>query len=306
MRKTWLATLTAVAVLSLPAFRAEAVFLPWVGDLHLPNGDVISSVNGFDFQSDGYGFATNFPTAPAVGDIFDFTYQSVVVAVNDAGGNAISGVTNLNPTTSGVGTFGGNDFQITVVAKFQERIVDVLAGPNSFSAYFEPVVNDQNSFSIYYDDSSLGNTLANQKTGVGLADGLEIASGQLIAGVSDFTAFFATLQGSGNLDSGFDLIAGILGTIGLYDDTVFVGPLLSSILVTGQVNAPHPAGGTPATGNLWHTGDLITHDPVTGAVVLKIDGAARLGTIPEPGTMILLGSGLLGLAGTARRRQKKA
>lgn len=36
------------------------------------------------------------------------------------------------------------------------------------------------------------------------------------------------------------------------------------------------------------------------------DGGLRLDVVPEPGTMLLLGSGLLGLAGVGRRRSKKA
>jgi hypothetical protein len=74
--------------------------------------------------------------------------------------------------------------------------------------------------------------------------------------------------------------------------------------VNFESNLNYPAGNS-STANFHIGGSALFPDYVAGTndIVFKVDGSNTFTNVPEPGTMMLLGMGMLGLVGAQRRRR---
>ena len=263
--------------------------------------DVVG-INEFDWQSSGDlvildnltgagstangaltdSFATWAGTA-VVGDTvtFDLRGQARLNDMVDIGGGSVApGTLDTN------GVVGGDaGFEITVAFEATETATLIAAGVLRFDTI-------SGTYSYFYDPTPDSDV----DSGAGFAgggDSIAILSGNIVAVSGTF------IQGVG----GANLLT---NTVTSYDrDYIQTDPTANDPLIdttfdtlvtlrsTGEA-AAHDAGDT--IGSPQYT-------VVAGDLGLKADANSEF-SIPEPGTLMLLGSGLLGLAGLRRRSNK--
>jgi len=142
-------------------------------------------------------------------------------------------------------------------------------------------------------------------TGAGYTDGEKIATFRVVSGDG---GTFTPGTYDGNDDATFELIWAMSGVffdgngndIGEYQ----VGDPLVLITITDSNfdGDPNDLGSFSVPNPTANPGFLASGTPIDFNALE--DGSARLGVIPEPATMLLLGSGLIGLGVFGRRKKK--
>jgi hypothetical protein len=251
-----------------------------------------SDATTLDWNASGSGVAKGvgpFGSPLTVGQNFQFLYQSNLASVD---GNPTILFNGLDTTANGTKDTGaGKNYEFTIVAKLNETVATATGTHATFG-----LAPGDNKVAIYYDTAANASTTA----GTGFDDGTLIA---LLTIVPDNTQseFTVTAPGAGQ---GSTKITARAVEAGDFIDPAYlqgVSELLFGINFESNLNYP---AGNSSTNNFHIGGSSLFPDYVASNsdIVFKVDGSNTF-AVPEPGTMMLLGMGMMGLVGAQRRRR---
>ena len=295
--------LAAAIGMTFAAASSQAATVGTPFDLKDGNGNVI--VNGatsLDWNQQGSGVAIGVgPFSDTnqlpVGANFQFLYQANLTSVG--GGAPTINLKGLDTTSDGV-VDPGSSFEFTIVARLNEVVTastDLGGNPTSLFG----LGAGSNKVAIYYDTKANSNTA----NGTGFDDGELVA---LLTIVQDgTTSQFTALNGTGTGQGSARLHATVLADQGDFINEAYLGGVRDMLFgINFESTLNYPANSADTTGFHMGGGSLFG-DYTVGAndIVFKVDGSNTF-AVPEPGSMMLLGLGMLGLVGATRRKSKKA
>ena len=296
--------------------------------LYTPYGDPLSAsdaeINELDWlPGSGLAVNANVHGPGATDNPFEMLVQLKLGSIIDVNHQNVS-----DPTMNGVNGISPTPYEYTVVTRMWELATD-LGGWKSDFSLVPGTVAKPNMLEIYvdkYDGSLAWGTQADLSAGTGFDDGLLVMSGTpiLIEAGFNVTDNLSDPNGGVGITDNQDVGTGsvmVLYSIDSYDDNYWDFPSPASpndptllwMQFDGTLTAP-PAG--VDTASMWdgtvpdyYEGTGIGKDTPakTNDLLFKVDGNSHFHphSIPEPATMFLLGSGLVGLAGFARKKRKK-
>jgi hypothetical protein len=283
MRLTKLMMILSVAlILTVPSLASATSFAAWFDGAASNNGNAILP------QLQSLGSVTIVSTAQLETPGFLNAFDAVVVTRSDAAfGSFLSPLAAAN-IQAYVGLPGPGQGGVAV---FTNDMADNLGGG------FDPF--DPNLQALFLNAATFA--AASHHGYIGEFNGAVMAMASNSAGAPAI----GLLPGSANAVHGY-------GPLFVYD----VGPIGSGNPIDAGVTFPFTdadnstfltdiTGADPGNIVDIYTSSGIVGEPAVLANQFVISGGGGGGEVPEPATMLLLGSGLVGLAGYARRRMKK-
>lgn len=270
-------------------------------------GNTLSQgADGLDWNERGSGVAigagpfSDFTLLPP-GAQFDFRYQANLV--NVSGGVEGANLMFLDGSSNGTADRGALGYEFTIVAKLREVVTSSgIVGGKPTAFFGIGGTNADNKVAIYYDTQRNANT----PDGTGFADGILIA---LLTVTNDgTTSQFSTIPGTGTGQGSAKISASIIEAGDFINAAYLEGVEKLLFGMSFESNLNYPSGTSMTSG--FHLGstnaNFTAYTVAENDIVFKVDGANRFTVVPEPGSVVLMGIGLLGFVGAYRRKAKKA
>jgi hypothetical protein len=276
MKKSCLITL--LCAMLIPFYANAYAISIGVDPTGTGNFTTINHINYFtdDALSVGYDPAAVVPVP-------DSPYNTQFILQTQISGGTLNGSPAIG--------FPNSSVQWTAVTKFNEQVIAEsnyidAAGHQHQQATFSSGVNPASTVAMYMDST----TNADPNTAHTYNDGTEILTGHVQSLTSSFDFNLNTGIGTGSFN--------VLLAVDSMDSNYLDFPTSTQfirLLTTGTLNIPAA----------YHPTAMWDGTATSGGILLKFDGSTDISAVPEPGTLFLLGLGLIGLASLSRKRLHK-
>ena len=286
VKRNMLRIILAIMLISFMTASSASATLVLMDDWTLlVGGKYIDNIDFLNYTGISHVNTTDdhLPTGLSAGDTFTdhFVFKISPGDFENEGSGTITKYRN----NDGIGV---GDFELTGIVSLTGHHTAVDGDDADFEF-------DTGSFEMWLDLNSNATPALGGGTVSGYDDGTNIASFALDFGGGNFDFGLR----DGNVDVNFLSTIMLSGYMFENDGTDFntYGSLLAAIT---DSNSDETSLAWPTNWQAY-TGQVV--DSESWDLNLDIDGSSRFAVIPEPATMLLLGSGLIGLAGFGRKKK---